>query len=70
MIAIKRIQIRATDDLIAKLDRLCEVFGLDRSAVVRMLITQAERNAVGHPPRAPEAADGGGGTTTPPYGDH
>lgn len=66
---MKRIQIRATDELIAKLDRLCAAYGLDRSAIIRMLITRADQQN-GSPPRTPVAADGGGGTTTPPYGDH
>lgn len=65
----KRIQVRASEDLIKVLDRLCREHGLDRSAMIRLLIMSADR-VRGQPQTADAAADGGGGTTTPPHGDH
>lgn len=64
----KRIQVRASDELLKRLDRLCSIYGLDRSATIRLLIINADQ--VHGQQTGPQGADGGGGTTTPPIGDH
>lgn len=49
-----RVQIRLTAETLKKLDKMAEEYGLNRSAMVRLLIKTASEGAA---------------TTTRPYGD-
>lgn len=51
-----RVQIRIPSDILDDLDRMAAAHGLNRSAMVRLLVCQASRD--------------GAGTTTRPIEDH
>lgn len=59
-----RLQVRLSAEDLHRLDQIAEFYGVNRSAVIRLLIrTEIRKHSGLDPPPA------GAGTTTPPLGD-